>query len=103
VLLVCCRYFPRQFVEPTIVNTPSQVTRVRSNEEFRFAGRRFPESSPQASFENRLDWLPGLSRDSRDAFGKISFEGQNGPHGVVMLCRSRLLLRFVPLSGEAAC
>ena len=81
-LLLCCRYFPRQFVEPAIVDTRSQAPRVRANEEFRFCGSRYSESAPEGVIENRLDWGSGLSRDSRDASGKISFEGQNGPHAL---------------------
>lgn len=73
--MLCCQYFPRQFVEPEIVDTRSQVTRVRSNDEFRLTQSGLAESAAQSVIEDRFEWLPSVSRELGDAFGNIVVKG----------------------------
>jgi hypothetical protein len=68
-----------QFPESAIVDTRSQVAWVGSNVEFRLG-----KPAPQSVIENRLEWLPDLSCDSGDAFGKIVVEGYRFPHTIMM-------------------
>jgi hypothetical protein len=80
VLLLYCRYFPRQFVELMIFDTRAQVTPVRSNEKFRLTECPRTESAPQSVVEQRFERFPSASREFADVFGKIVIERQHYSH-----------------------
>jgi hypothetical protein len=77
--------FPRQFVEPAIVDTWTQITRMRADYKRRLGQCRFAESTPQNVVENRLKRLPRLTGQFPYTFGEIVFKGYSRPHAGIMM------------------